>query len=1090
MGDHNTRMHELRKEVNSLKGSIESVTSSVAELQKSVDNRVAQAMDEIRKLLVGNLATTGVQNHEFPVENERPEVVGPRPGGHQPPNRDYHTEFPVFDGVGLKDWLYKCEQIFAYEEIPEDSKVRAVSCKLEGRALQWHQSYMKHRVTRDWPRWGEYVACLYARFGSELFDDPMGDLKDLRQVSSVQDYVDLFDELLTRVELSEEYVVSCFIRGLKPEIGLPGKMLAPRSLAKAISLARIQEQTLIVQKQVFMIPSNPSFSTKNTPRISSVNPQPSQSNTQIIPRFSQPSNKPSNSKTLPSKPTYRNAKRLTPAEMEERRSKGLCYNCDEKYSFGHVCKNRRQLFSMEVEEDLEGVEIEQDVMLDSAELLSMISQEWETDDEGSILPHGVKGKVVQVLIDTGSTHNFLDLNTAKKLGCVLTAIGPFDVSVANGKKVKSNNICKKLMWKMQGVSFDSDMLVLPIGGCSMVLGIQWLITLGDIMWNFKKLRMEFNIMGHKVSLRGIQPPATKLIQQGSIDKLLAKPAELCMISVGLFMEHQQQDVEISLLAVESLPQEPSRNGELQAILQQYSDLFEEPKQLPPPRLHDHKIILKEGTSPINIRPYKYPNVQKNEIEKMVNEMLDSGIIRNSTSPYSSPIVMVKKKDGSWHLCVDYRELNSYTVKDKFPIPVIEELLDELHGAKYFSKLDLRAGYHQIRIKFILVFFDDILIYSQSWTDHLVHLEEAFKVLRSHTLFIKQSKCAFGVTQIHYLGHIISGHGVSMDNQKVQGVLDWPLPSSIKGLRGFLGLTGYYRRFIKGYGIIARPLTDLLKKGNFQWNVAANTTFEELKRAITSAPVLALPDFSKTFTVETDASGKGIGAVLAQNNKPIAFFSKGLSAKNRALSVYERELLALISAVQKWRPYLLGRPFTIRTDHHSLKYLLEQRITTPSQQKWLVKLLGYDYSIDYKKGKENVVADALSRREEGIQLYSISNVSSDILESVKASRTQDLTLQQLIKSIQEGKTTKPYYRFHNGILSRKNKLVIGTDQALRTKLLSYYHDSPIGGHSGITATLKRLKQDFYWKKMKQDVYNYIRSCDVCQKCKNETVAYPG
>lgn len=194
MGDHNTRMHELRKEVDNLRGSIKAVTSSVSELQKSVDNKVAQAMEEIRKLLVSNLTTTGVQNHAFPVENERPDVVVPRPRGYQPPNRDYHMEFPIFDDIGLKDWLYTCEQIFAVEDTSEDSEVKVVSCKLEGKALQWHQSYMKHRVTRDWPRWGEYVACLYARFGFELFDDPMGDFKDLRQVSLVQDYVDLFDE--------------------------------------------------------------------------------------------------------------------------------------------------------------------------------------------------------------------------------------------------------------------------------------------------------------------------------------------------------------------------------------------------------------------------------------------------------------------------------------------------------------------------------------------------------------------------------------------------------------------------------------------------------------------------------------------------------------------------------------------------------------------------------------------------------------------------------------------------------------------------------------------------------------------------------
>lgn len=310
----------------------------------------------------------------------------------------------------------------------------------------------------------------------------------------------------------------------------------------------------------------------------------------------------------------------------------------------------------------------------------------------------------------------------------------------------------------------------------------------------------------------------------------------------------------------------------------------------------------------------------------------------------------------------------------------------------------------------MVFFDDILVYNSSWDDHLVHLEKTFEVLRTNTLFVKQSKYAFGETQVDYLGHVISEHGVSMDDQKIVAVLSWPQPSSIKSLRGFLGLTGYYRRFIKGYGAIARPLTDLLKKGNFVWNEAATQAFEDLKKLMTSAPVLALPDFSKEFIVEADASGDGIGAVLTQESIHIAFFSKGLSGKNKALSVYERELLALVSAVQKWRPYLLGRHFIIKTDHHSLKYLLEQRITTPSQQKWLVKLLGYDYTISYKKGKDNIAADDLSRKEKPAQLCSISGVQVELLEEVKQSWLQDPILQVLLQKLQNFALTKPYYIF--------------------------------------------------------------------------------
>lgn len=319
--------------------------------------------------------------------------------------------------------------------------------------------------------------------------------------------------------------------------------------------------------------------------------------------------------------------------------------------------------------------------------------------------------------------------------------------------------------------------------------------------------------------------------------------------------------------------------DLELFLDQYEHLFQEPTQLPPKRAFDHRIPLQSGAGPINIRPYRYPSIQKDAIELMLQEMLTAGIIRPSHSPFSSPIVLVKKKDNTWRLCVDYRELNKVTIKDKFPIPVKEELLDELHGAQFYTKLDLRAGYHQIRMskedisktafrthqghyeflvmpfgltnapstfqalmnsifqpfmrKYILVFFDDILIYSPDWPTHLEHVRSTFSLLQQHSLLVKKSKCSFGVTAVEYLGHIISVVGVATDPKKVAATdpkkvaatRDWPQPQTLKHLRGFLSLTGYYRRFIKNYGTISRPLTDLLKRDNFIWTKEATVAFD-------------------------------------------------------------------------------------------------------------------------------------------------------------------------------------------------------------------------------------------------------------------------
>jgi hypothetical protein len=402
-------------------------------------------------------------------------------------------------------------------------------------------------------------------------------------------------------------------------------------------------------------------------------------------------------------------------------------------------------------------------------------------------------------------------------------------------------------------------------------------------------------------------------------------------------------------------------------LLEFEEFFQEPIRIPPSRSHDHSIILKEDTSLISVCPYRYPYYQKSEIKKLIKELLAMGTIRPNQSPFSSPILLVGKADGSWRMCVDYHALDKEIVKDNFPILVVEELLDKLHGSQIFSKLDLRSSFHQIRMKeedpktafrtheghyeflvmpfgltntpstfqglmndifrpylkkFVLVFFDNILVYSHNEEEHVRHLRMIFETLVRHKLFAKQSKCKFANSEIEYLGHIISGQGVHANPSKVESMIKWPKPNTLKSLRGFLGLIGYYRRFIRVYGVIAGPLTKLLKNGAFKWDSEVDQAFEQIIEAISTPLVLALPDFNQIFIAECDASGIGLGVVLMQRGKPISYFSKSLKGRELSLSTYKKEFLALVTTVQKWRPYLLGQAFKVKIDQQSFKYLLE------------------------------------------------------------------------------------------------------------------------------------------------------------------------
>lgn len=351
------------------------------------------------------------------------------------------------------------------------------------------------------------------------------------------------------------------------------------------------------------------------------------------------------------------------------------------------------------------------------------------------------------------------------------------------------------------------------------------------------------------------------------------------------------------------------------------------------------------------------------------------------------------------------------------------------------------------------------------------------------------KCSFAQNQIEYLGHLVSLEGVSADPTKIEAMLQWSEPKTLRELRGFLGLTGYYRKFVKDYGKIAWPLTEQFKKHNFRWNNGASQAFQQLKAGMTQVPVLALPDFDKTFMVETDALGFGLGAVLMQDARPIAYYSQDLGARARLKSVYKRELMAIVFAIQKWRPYLLGRRFIVRTDQRSLKFFLEQRVVAADHQKWLSKLLGYNFDVEYRPGRENSAVDTLSRKHE--VEFTMMEIGFRIdWGGLWQEVENDTELVELRRRVDVGRQVPAGFSVDNNRLLFKGRLVLNRKSSWVPKLFHEFHGRLIGGHLGVQKTYRRMAKELFWSRMKGDIARMVAQCDICQRQKYSTMAPSG
>eukprot|EP00253_Pinus_taeda_P008047 PITA_08047 len=675
----------------------------------------------------------------------------------------------------------------------------------------------------------------------------------------------------------------------------------------------------------------------------------------------------------------------------------------------------------------------------------------------------ISNLTLSVLIDPGATLSYVSPKVVEQ--CSLHSVkfkNPWLVQLATGAKRRVAAKISNCSFTIAGQPVTADLNVLPLGSYDILIGMDWLEKHWSLVDCKTKIIYYRDQQGNRKEMQGIkQPVQVRPITANQLTKCIRKGCQVYAIQVGY------ADSKDKSASLNSIP-----------IIQEFTDVFpEEIPGLPPRRNIDFTIELVPGAAPVSRAPYRMSIPELTELKMQLQELLDKEYIRPSVSPWGAPVLFVKKKDGTLRMCIDYRQLNKLTIKNKYPLPRIDELFDQVKGATVFSKIDLRSGYHQIRIKdediaktafrtryghyefvvlpfgltnapatfmclmnsifhpyldrFVLIFIDDILIYSRTIEEHYEHLRRVLQTLREHQLYAKFSKCDFFKEEIQYLGHVITKEGIAVDPEKIKAIMDWPVPKDVTDVRSFMGLAGYYRRFVEGFSKVDFPITSLQKKGkSFQWTPNCQKSFEQLKHLLTTAPILCIADPNKDYVVCTDASKEGLGGVLMQEGRVIAYESRKLKEHEQRYSAYDLELAAVIHALKMWRHYLMGRKFLLLTDHHSLTNYFSQPTLNARQARWMDFLSGFNFDIKHLQGKENRVADALSRKIQSLYEVSISGWKNSFLDIIKETSDQDAEYQQLKQQIQQtakGDSQQEYTIDDAGLIYFKERIYVQSKQ---------------------------------------------------------------
>lgn len=1064
-------LHDLRDkfmgEVEKLQGDVEEEISAIHRSFKELETDVKV----FKRFMASGGDTTGYDTPKVEVPKPSP-FVGKR------------------EARAVDDFLWEMEQYFGGVNIKDDAmKIRMATRYLKDTAaLWWRRRYGDiEKGTCTINTWAEFVKELKKQFYPEnAKNEAMSKLRKLRHSGSIREYIKDFTTLVLEVpDLPDDVSFFYFLDGLQAWAKTELERRGVQDLATAIAIA----ESLIEhnnRREPFKPKDRKTTQEKGG---GEKNAQPKNDNAR----------KPPNGKNKDIKTAYKNSG---------------CFICDGPHR-ARDCPKKASLHAMDKQE---GCSQDGDARMGSIRILNSINSKTKSSKE---VPKGLQfvevdfsGVRARSLVDCGATHNFVSIDGAKRLRIKSTKETGM-IKAVNSSAKPIEGVARDVPAKIGDWEGTIDFSVVPMDDFEVVLGMEFLDKVRGFPIPFaNSLCILDEGKTCMVSTERGTKNGTKTISAMQFKKGYNKN-EPCYLAVTR-LESDQEGKEKVPKVIEN-------------VLEEFKDVMpkELPKKLPPRREVDHEIELEPGSKPPAKAPYRMPPPELEELRRQLKDLLDAGYIRPSKAPYGAPVLFQRKKDGSLRMCIDYRALNKVTVKNKYPIPLIADLFDQLGKARYFSKLDLRSGYYQVRIaegdeakttcvtrygsyeflvmpfgltnapatfctlmnklfhpyldKFVVVYLDDIVIYSKTMEEHVAHLKQVFQVLRENELYVKLEKCSFAQEEVEFLGHKIKDGKLLMDGAKIKAIQEWETPTKVTELRSFLGLVNYYRRFIKGYSAKAAPLTDLLKKNKaWTWDDKCQAAFEELKMAVMEEPVLRLPDVTEPFELHTDASDYAIGGVLMQEGHPIAFESRKLNDAEKKYTVQEKEMTAVVHCLRVWRHYLLGSRFVIKTDNVATSYFQTQKKLSPKQARWQDFLAEFDYVLEYKPGKANVVADALSRKAE---FAALTQPQFFLQDRIKEGLEHDPLAKNLVKLAREGKTRR-FWLKGDLLFTKGDRLYVPKWGDLRRSIMKECHDSRWAGHQGIKRTLALIEGTFYWPRMGDDVETYVRTCLVCQQDKIE------